>query len=163
IEKTLNVTGTIQPLRERQAALSAPVAGVLDSLPVRTGQSVSRGEMVAHLSTRLLEGQIAQARAAIAQSRIQVEQARANALQRQAVEAQRDTVTGQEQTVAAARAARLQDTVKQKDIQIAAEQLQSARGALAAAQAQASLYTLCAPISGIVTGVGASLGETVDT
>ena len=97
IEKTLAVTGTIQPLREMQAALGAPVAGVVDALPVRTGQTVTRGAVIAHLSTRLLQGQIEQARATIAQNTIQVQQAEANALGQQG---QTGSAIGQAQAAA---------------------------------------------------------------
>ena len=83
--------------------------------------------------------------------------------QRQTVAAQAQTVAGQRQAVAAARAASLQDLVKRKDIQVARQQVRNAPGALATAQAQEALYTIRAPLSGQVTQVGATVGETVDT
>ena len=85
-------------------------------------------------------------------------------------EAQRETITGQEQTVegqqqalAAARASALQDDVKRKDVEVAQQQVRNAAGALETANAQLQLYTLKSPISGIVTLLGATAGETVDT
>ncbi len=240
IETSLPLTGTLAVPISREAAVAAPVAGTIDLLPVRFGQTVRRGQVIVHLSTRALAGQIAQARATIAQNAVQVQQAqtgvlqqqgqtrsaelqaasavsaaRANlagaeatltgaeaalanaqqsrersralfaeglvakkdveaadlavrsaealvAAQRQTVAAQRQAVISQQQALAAARTGRLQDAVKRGEVAIARQQLQGARGALANAQAQAALYTVRAPLSGVVTVVGASLGETVD-
>ena len=83
IDQTLPVTGTVNVPRDAEATLSVPVAGVLDSLPVTFGQTVSRGQIVAHLSTHALRGQIQQAEALVAQNTLQVQQARTNALQQQ--------------------------------------------------------------------------------
>ena len=241
LERTLPATGTLMALRDHEATLSPPVAGTLDALPVHYGQSVQKGQVVAHLSTRQLQGQIEQARATLGQNQVQVQQAQANAVQQQAqtrtaiqqalsavssaratlrgteatligdeaglrnaqqaqtrartlfadglvaqkdveaadlsvrtaqatadaqrqtVAAQAQTVAGQRQVVAAARAASLQDVVKRKDVQVARPQVRNAQGALATAQAQQALYTIRAPLSGLVTQVGASVGEAVDT
>lgn len=241
LARTLPATGTLTALRTREANVSPPVAGVLDELPIRYGQAVRRGQVIAHLATRQLVGQIQQAEAIIGQNIVQVQQAEANAIQQQeqtrvaisqakaalagaeatlagtratlggdevtvrnaqqslaraqtlftdglvaqkdveaaklalstaqatvaaqqqTVAAQEQTVAGQRQAVEAAQAARLQDVVKQKDIQVARQQVRNARGALATAQAQAALYTIRAPLSGQVTQVGAAVGETVDT
>lgn len=84
LERSLPATGTLVALRDQEAALSPPVTGVLDALYVRAGQTVHRGQIIAHLSTRQLLGQIQQAQATIGQNRVQVQQAEANALQQQA-------------------------------------------------------------------------------
>ena len=239
--KTLPVTGTLAAFRNQQAALSAPVGGIIDALPVRVGQTVVRGQIVLHLSTRSLEGQITQAQATIRQNQIQVQQAEVNALQqqgqtqsgiaqaiiavsgakanlagaqatlagneaalvgaeqalarlqtlnkdglvaqkdveaaqlavrsaqaqvdaqKQAVSAQRDTLRGLEQAIQAARTATLQNTVRQKDIAVARQQLAIARGALQTLISQRAQYTVRAPLGGSVTAIGASIGESIDT
>ncbi len=241
VEKTLPLTGTLAAPRDQQSSVNAPVAGLLDTFAARPGQRVERGQIIAHLSTRLLLGQVQQAEATVAQTSVQVEQARANAagqeaqsqsavLQAQAavsvakatlagaratlagsdasltnakqslartrtlfaeglvaqkdveaaqlavraasaqratqvqiIASQRGTVRTQELAVAVARATGLQIIVKRKDIAVAGAQLRSARGALTTAQSQFGLYTVRAPISGVVTTVGAALGENVDT
>lgn len=84
LEQTLPATGTLQTLPGREAALSPPITGVLSTLFVRYGQSVSRGQVIAQLSAQTLNGQIQQAQAAIGQNRVQVQQAQANALQQAA-------------------------------------------------------------------------------
>lgn len=240
VEQTLAVTGTLNPLPTQEAIITPPVSGVLDRLPIRLGQTVLRGQEIAHLATRTLQGQIQQAQATIGQSQVQVQQAKVNVLQqrsqtrtgiaqaqatlagtratlkreqatltgseaalqnaqqslarqqtlltagvvarkdleaaqlavntaraaadaqRQTVDAQREVIAGQQQAVTAARAAGLQDLIKQNDVLVAGQQVKNARGALATARAQVALYTLRAPITGEVTLVGASLGATVD-
>ena len=72
-------------------------------------------------------------------------------------------MAGQQAAAAAARAAALQDVVKRQDVLVARQQLRNAEGALATARAQQALYTLRAPVTGQVTSVGATAGETVDT
>ena len=84
LEKTLPATGALQTLPGREAALSPPLTGVLSSLFVRYGQSVSRGQIIAQLSAQTLNGQIQQAAATVGQNRVQVQQAQANALQQAA-------------------------------------------------------------------------------
>lgn len=240
IEQTLPVTGTLAALRTQQATVIPATSGVLDELPIAYGQMVQKGQIVAHLSTRPLLGQMQQAQATIAQYQVQVQQAQANSIQQQAqtqtgisqaeaavsgaratlagaeatltgnvaalhsaqqnlariqtlykdglvaqkdveaaqlavqtaatqvaaqgqaVASQRETIRSQRQSLVAAHAAALQNVVKQKDVQVAQQQVRNARGALATAQAQMALYTIRAPITGIVTNVGASLGQTVD-
>ncbi len=241
LERILPASGTLQTLPGKEALLTPPVAGVLDSVFVHFGQSVVIGQVIARLSTRQLQGQVQQAQATVGLNLVQVQQAEANALQQQAqtrttilqaqagvrsaqaalagalatltgseasvqnarqtlsrqqtlladglvpqkdveaaqlalrtaeaqreaqkqtVDGQRQTVAGQQQVVLAARAASIQNLVKQKDIQVANQQVRNAQGALATAQAQIALYTLHAPLSGQVTLVGATVGQTVDT
>ncbi len=84
LERTLPVSGTLRVLQTREATLTPPVAGVLDALPVRYGQTVQKGQIIAHLATKTLAGPLQQAQATLGQNQVQVEQAQANALQQQA-------------------------------------------------------------------------------
>ena len=241
LEKRLPATGTLQTLPGQEATVSPPAAGLLSTLLVQYGQTVSRGQVVAQLSARPLLGQIEQAQATVGQNAVQVRQAQANALQQEAqtrtsilqaqaglrnaeaavsgaqatltgafaaernaqqnltreqalfadglvpqkdveaaqlalrtatatrqaqqetVDGQRQTVDGQRAAVAAARAAALQDVVKRQDVLVARQQLINAEGALTTIRAQQALYALRAPLTGQVTSVGATVGETVDT
>lgn len=240
LTKSLPATGTLTALQNRMATLAPPVSGVLDSLPIKIGQQVTKGQEVAHLATGQLQGQLLQAQAAFGQSQVQVKQAEANYLQQEAqtrasiqqarsalsgaeanlagaratligdeatlrnaqetlarektlfseglvaqkdvetaqlavgtaqaqanaqkqtVQSKAQTVAGQQQALRAAQAAALQNAVKRQDIQVAQQQVKNAVGALATARSQKALYTLRAPLSGQVTQVNASAGETVD-
>ena len=84
IEDTLSASGTLMALRDREATLAPAVAGLLEALPVRVGQTVRAGQLVARLSSKPLLGQIDQAKATIQQNQVQVQQAQVNALQQQA-------------------------------------------------------------------------------
>ena len=84
LEKMLPATGVLQPLPGREATVMPPVAGVLSAILVRYGQTVTRGQVVAQLSTQPLIGQLQQAQAAIGQNQVQVQQAQANAIQQTA-------------------------------------------------------------------------------
>lgn len=240
LTRKLPVSGTLQALPGREAMLSAPTPGLLHALLVQYGQFVQKGQIVAQIDTRTLQGQVQQVQATLGQNRVQVQQAEAAAVQqaaqtraailqaqaavrnasaglagakatligndaalrnaeqslarqrtlfaeglvaqkdveaaqlavrsasaqvdaqKQVVDGQRQTVQSQQAGVAAARAAGLQDAVKRRDIQIARQQVLNAQGALATARAQVTLNTLRSPLSGQVTLVGASAGETVD-
>ena len=241
LTQKLPVSGTLQALPGREAMLSTSTPGLLQALLVRYGQFVQKGQVVAQIDTRTLQGQVQQAQATLGQNRVQVQQAEAVAVQqaaqtraailqaqaavrnasaglagakatligneatlhnaeqslarqrtlfaeglvaqkdveaaqlavrsaaaqvdaqKQVVDGQRQTVQSQQAGVAAARAAGLQDAVKRRDIQIARQQVLNAQGLLTTARAQVTLNTLHAPLSGQVTQVGASAGETVDT
>jgi len=109
VERTLPVTATVMPLPNMEAAVSPSVPGIIDSLPVRVGQSVNRGDIVAHLSISTLAGQIDQARATIAQNRIQVRQAQVGEIQQRAqgqagIEQAASAVANAQATLAGAKA-----------------------------------------------------------
>ena len=84
VEQVLPATGTLAPLPNREATLSPQVSGTLQLLAVQFGQTVQAGQVVAHISTLPILGQIQQAKAAYGQNLVQVEQAQANAAQQEA-------------------------------------------------------------------------------
>lgn len=84
LEKLLPAAGLLQTLPGREAIITPPVAGVLSTLSVRYGQTVTRGQVIAQMSTQPLAGQLQQAEAAIGQNKVQVQQAQANAAQQAA-------------------------------------------------------------------------------
>lgn len=134
-----------------QATLTGAEANLLNAR-----QSLSRAR------TLYADGLVAQKDVEAAQLALRTAEAQRDA-QRQTVAGQRQTVAGQQAAVAAARAAATQDVVKRQDVLVARQQVRNALGALTTARAQATLYTLRAPLSGQVSSVGATVGETVDT
>jgi len=140
----------------------ATLAGALATLTGNEAAVQNAKQTLSREQTLLADGLVPQKDVEAAQLALRTAEAQRDA-QRQAVGGQRQTVAGQQQAVLAARAASLQDVVKRKDVQVARQQVRNALGALATAQAQVALYTLRAPISGQVTLVGATAGETVDT
>jgi RND family efflux transporter MFP subunit len=109
IEETLPTSAVIRALPNQEAAIAPPVAGILDSLPIHYGQEVARGQVIAHLSTQSLMGQIQQAQATIDQNTVQVEQAQVAAIQqrgqtRAAVLQAQSALANAQATLAGARA-----------------------------------------------------------
>lgn len=84
LERILSASGTLQTLPGKEAMLTPPVAGVLEGVFVRYGESVVKGQIIAQLSTRQLQGQVQSAQATVGLNLVQVQQAEANALQQQA-------------------------------------------------------------------------------
>ena len=84
IDATLPATGTLQAFPNRETVISPATAGTLKSLPIQLGDKVSRGQVLAQLSTAPVQGQIAQAEAALRQSQVAVQQAQATALGQEA-------------------------------------------------------------------------------
>jgi RND family efflux transporter MFP subunit len=152
-------------IEQAQAAVSNAEATLESDKAVLTGNeaAVSNAKQNLTRSQSLFEsGLVAQKDVEAAQLAMNTAIATADA-QKQTIEAQKQTVAGQEHALNAAKTVRMQNQVKEQDIQIARQQVINANGALRTARAQLSLYTLHAPLSGRVTAVGASLGEAVDT
>ncbi len=70
LRETVRVTGALAPAR--QSAIAAQVAGRVETIDVRPGQSVRQGEVVASLDTADTELRIAQQQAAIAATQAQL-------------------------------------------------------------------------------------------
>jgi RND family efflux transporter MFP subunit len=152
-------------LLEAQTAVSSAQATLLGDQATLAGNEAALNnarQSLARTQALFADGLVAKKDIETAELAVRSAEAQV-AAQRQAVASQRQTVTGLQEAVEAARASRIQDTIKQKDIQIARQQLENARGALATTEAQLSLYTLRAPLSGTVTAVNVSVGEAVDT
>ncbi len=149
---------------QAQAAVRNAFAGLAGAKATLIGNQAAlrnAAQSLARQRTLFAEGLVAQKEVEDAQLAVRSASAQVEA-QKQVVDGQRQTVQSQQAGVAAARAAGLQDEVKRKDIQIARQQVLNAQGALATARAQVTLNTLRSPLSGQVTVVGASVGETVD-
>ena len=84
IDATMPATGTLRAFPNRETVITAATSGTLKSLPIKLGDKVSRGDVLAQLSTAPVQGQIAQAEAILRQSQVAVQQAQASALGQEA-------------------------------------------------------------------------------
>ena len=84
IDATLPATGTLKAFPNRETKITPATAGTLQSLPIKLGDKVARGDVLARLSTAPIQGQIAQAEAALNQSKVAVQQAQASAIGQEA-------------------------------------------------------------------------------
>jgi len=144
-------------VRNAQAAL----AGAEATLTGNKAATHNAVQTLQRQKTLFADGLVAEKDVEAAQLAVQSAEAAENA-QQQIVDGQKQTVEGQRQALAAAKAASLQDVVKQKDIQVAQQQTRNAKGALQAARAQLALYTVRSPLTGRVTAVTATQGTAVD-
>ncbi|MCZ7637116.1 MAG: efflux RND transporter periplasmic adaptor subunit [Verrucomicrobia bacterium] len=117
------------------ARLSAPAAGLVMAVPVREGEPVEAGTVVARLDDRVALAQIERAR---------------------------QTVQYAEQQLARQNQLRLVEGTSEQRGQEAAQQLAAAQSELAVAQAALAQVHLTAPLAGIVARIHVSPGQTVE-
>jgi RND family efflux transporter MFP subunit len=131
----VSAIGTVAPRAGHMATLSAPAPARVASVLVTAGQPVSRGQVLVVLDRSTFEAALGSAQAAVAAASRNYE-----------------------------RSERLADEgiVPRKDAEAAAAELARARADLASAQRDASLATLRAPISGVVTRMNATIGAAAD-
>ena len=144
-------------VRNAQAAL----AGAEATLTGSRAATHNAVQTLQRQKTLFADGLVAAKDVEAAQLSVQTAEA-AESAQRQVVDGQRQTVEGQRQALAAARATALQDIVKQKDVQVAQQQVRNSKGALQAARAQLALYTVRSPLTGRVTALTSTPGTAVD-
>ena len=133
--ETIGAIGTIRARAGHSAALGAPGAARISRVLVTTGQHVSAGDVLVELDQTAFQSAAQSAEAQLAASQAGYD-----------------------------RAKRLADAgiVPRKEVEQAAAELAKARADAATARRAAQLSVLRAPISGVVTSVGATLGATAD-
>ncbi|MEO5679078.1 MAG: biotin/lipoyl-binding protein, partial [Acidimicrobiales bacterium] len=127
LRQTVTALGTLQPAVTEN--LGFTVAGKVTAVPVKAGQAVTKGTVLATIDSASLQSQVTQAQATLD-----------SAIAKQATD----------QAAATSSSALL--AADQANVAAAAAQLADARSALAGA-------TLTAPIDGTVASVGLSVGE----
>lgn len=142
--RTLELTGIVQAARE--ADLVTGIPGKIDRLPVRVGQKVRKGDLLARLDTDMASLQADQAAAAVALAELGLETARREYDRAASLHGQ-GGLSSQlfEQAEAGT--------------QMAEQQLAQARAARGLAAEQVEGGRLLAPFSGVVTYVAQEEGE----
>lgn len=133
--ETVDAIGTVAARPWALAALSAPAPARVSRIDVSVGQRVRAGEALVELDHAPFDAAARSAEAAVNTARATLD-----------------------------RATRLADQgiAPRKDAETAASDLAQAQAALFTAQRNAELATLRAPIAGVVTRLGAVLGQSVD-
>jgi macrolide-specific efflux system membrane fusion protein len=161
VEQTVLATGTLEPVN--LVSVGAQVSGQVTSLKVELGQEVKKGELIAEIDSQPQQNALRTAQA-------QVANVRAQRLQAQATLTEASLNFKRQQEMLAA------DATSRADFETAQAQLQTARGALAALDAQinqASVqvetagvnlgYTrILAPMDGTVVAIVTQEGQTVN-
>ncbi len=122
---TVSATGPISPLRQAELAFTA--SGPIVQLPIKQGDTVKAGQVLATLDTRTLEFQLAQAEATLASAQAKLDQLK---------NPNPADVAAAQSSVDSAQAALAQtQTPTQNDIAMAKADLDKAKAALDRAQA----------------------------
>ncbi|MEW5864904.1 MAG: efflux RND transporter periplasmic adaptor subunit [Pseudomonadota bacterium] len=146
LERTLAITGTLTPLVE--ATLKAKVAGELEAVPVREGEAVARGQVVARIDRTELLARVAAREADVEAARAQLLWAAKNhATQKALLE------KGFISQIAF-------DNVR-SNYDVAAARLRAAEAELALARKSLGDATLVAPFAGVIAERHAKPGERV--
>ena len=147
---------------ERQATISAEIAGMLTSVDIQEGETVQRGQVLARLDDSAQRAALTQARAQLAAAQAQLAQYRV-----QWVEARRDLARDQaligrhlvalqvlQQAETQADSLAAQVLTQQRNVQVA-------RAGVRAAQVQEDYTIVRAPFSGVVVDKAAHTGEMI--
>lgn len=148
VTKILEATGIVKAQVGAQVKIGARATGVLDSVPVKVGDHVKKGDLIAEIDSRELRARIAEAAANLRQ-----EQARLTYME-QNLPRTRSLV---QQKLAAQDAL---DIAKQ-DADMARHSVASYRAKLQTLNVQLSYTKIYSPIDGVVSQVAAQEGETI--
>lgn len=146
LERSLPLTGTLVPLTE--ATVKAKVAGELVEVPVREGQSVQRGQVLARIDPTEVQARVAAREADVAAARAQLVWAEKNRATQQALLEKRFISQNAFDNV-------------QSNHDVAAARLRAAEADLVVARKSLGDSVLVAPFAGIVAERHAQPGERV--
>jgi RND family efflux transporter MFP subunit len=139
-------SGVVQP--QTQSALSFRVLGRIISRPVKSGDRVEAGQIIAAIDPTAYEAAVRAAAATLASARAQFDNAASTAGRQSALLAKKTASQAAFDSAEQARAS-------------AQAAMQQAEASLAKAREQLSYTVLKAEYSGIVTGTSAEIGQTV--
>jgi HlyD family secretion protein len=148
VARILEATGIAKAQVGAQVKIGAQATGVLDSVPVKVGDQVKKGELVARIDSRELLAQIREAEANLRQQQAKLDYMektlpRKRSLVRQNLEPQ-DSLDS-----------------AQQDAQMARHSVASVRARLDTLRIQLSYTRIYSPIDGVVSQVAAQEGETI--
>ncbi|MFA9452756.1 MAG: efflux RND transporter periplasmic adaptor subunit [Candidatus Aminicenantaceae bacterium] len=148
IEPTIRTRGIIKPSVGSEVKVGSRVSGIVSRLHVKTGDRVTKGQLLAELDPTELQAQLNQAEATLNNARAQQEYAR--------LDVERKRTLFQEDLVSQNELDRSERTYE-----VAASSVQQAVANLDYARIQVRYATINAPISGVVASVTTQEGETV--
>ncbi|MCX7865902.1 MAG: efflux RND transporter periplasmic adaptor subunit, partial [Limisphaera sp.] len=152
--------GRIQPVV--QVKISAEVSGEIVELPVKEGQSVQQGDLVARIKPDVYLANRRSAEASYQAARSARDQAEAN-LRKAELEFQRQAQLFREHLISESAFLEYQTAldVARAQLQHAEHQVEVARAALARAEEELAKTTIYAPISGTISKLSVERGERV--
>lgn len=148
VRQVLEATGIIKAQVGAQVKIGARATGVLINVPVKVGDKVRAGELVAEIDARELEARIeeAEARYRLAQAKA-VRASKELKRKEELVSQNLDTQSNLDQAV--------------EDARVTTAEAQASKASLDTLKVQLSYYKIYSPIDGVVSQVAANEGETV--
>ena len=148
VSRVLEATGIVKAQVGAQVKIGAQATGVLESVPVKVGDRVKRGDLVAEIDARELKARIAEARA-----NLQLAQAKLAYMEKN---------LPRQRTLVSKRLA-AQDSLDEalQDAEVARHTVASSRAKLRTLEVQLSYTRIYSPIDGVVSQVAAQEGETI--
>lgn len=148
VARVLEATGIIKAQVGAQVKIGAQATGVLDSVPVKVGDRVKKGDLVAQIDARELRSRIAEARANLQLSQAKLAYMEKNLPRQQTLVKKK--LSAQDSL----------DTALQ-DAEVARHTVTSSRAKLRTLEVQLSYTRIYSPIDGVVSQVAAQEGETI--
>lgn len=148
VSKILEATGIVKAQVGAQVKIGAQATGVLDSVPVKVGDHVKKGDLIAEIDSRELRARIAEATANLRQQEAKLQYMEKNLPRKRSLVKQK---------------LEPQDSldVAYQDAEMARHSVASARAKLATLNVQLSYTKIYSPIDGVVSQVAAQEGETI--
>lgn len=148
VSKVLEATGIVKAQVGAQVKIGARATGVLEAVPVKVGDRVKKGDLIAKIDARELEARIAEARANLnlAQAKLKYME---KSLPRKRILVQKNLEP--------------QDSLDEalQDAEVARHSVASSRANLRTLEVQLSYTSIYSPIDGVVSQVAAQEGETI--
>jgi RND family efflux transporter MFP subunit len=147
-QQTVIATGVLRPVVGAEVDVGSRISGRVVSLPVKVGDRVRRGHLLAELDASDLEASLDQAQADLALARPRVALAEST-LDRRRRLAQNGLIAPEDLEVAA------------RDLAVEQAQLEASAARLRSAEIVLGYSKIRAPIDGVISGVSTREGETV--
>ncbi|SOB59167.1 Efflux transporter periplasmic adaptor subunit [Pseudodesulfovibrio profundus] len=148
VAKILEATGIVKAQVGAQVKIGAQATGVLESVPVKVGDPVRKGDLIAQIDARELQSRIAEARANLRQEEARLEYME-KSLPRKRTLVQKNLEP--------------QDSLDEanQNAETARHAVASSRARLRTLEVQLSYTKIYSPIDGVVSQVAAQEGETI--
>jgi RND family efflux transporter MFP subunit len=141
-------TGVIRPVVGAEINVGSQVSGIVQSLPVRVGDAVAAGDLLAELDPTPFEALVSQAKAEVALARAELSLAESNFERKQGLSAQGYSAEADLQTA-------------KRDLDVGRAQLELSEARLRSNEIDLGYTRITAPIRGVIADVTTREGETV--
>ena len=148
LRRTVIATGVIRPVVGAEINVGSRLSGIVRNLPVRVGDVVVKGDLLAELDPTALAATIDRARAELALAEAELVVAT-------------DEVARSRELFAKGVISQVEVTLAERDLAVTEARIRRERAALRAARIDLGYTRITAPIGGVIAAVSTREGETV--